>query len=331
MRLLRVLLVRAAEADVRAHGDERRSVVGAGPPRSPPRSPRCRCRPRPAGCASRTRRTRRHVLRPGHRRRAVELDAVVVVQDDELAQAQVAGQARGLRRDALQEVAVAGDDVGPVVDDRVPGAVELGGQAPLGDGHADRVRDALAERTGRRLDAGRQAVLRMAGRPRAPLPERLEVVEREVVAGQVEQRVQEHRGVAGRQDEAVAIRPVRVGRGVAQEARPEHVGHRRRAHRGARVAGVRLLDAIDRQGPDGVDRRGGRGRGGRRWSWADSGRRRVGQGGRVGRHCRRRAILDHHADHPTAPPAPSAPPVPASSASRPSAAPRRHASSSSAT
>ena len=32
---------------------------------------------------------------------------------------------------------------------------------------------------------------------RAPLAERLEVVERDVVAGQVEQRVQEHRGVAG--------------------------------------------------------------------------------------------------------------------------------------
>ena len=32
------------------------------------------------------------------------------------------------------------------------------------------------------------------------------------------------------------------------------VGHRRRAHRRARVAGVRLLDAVDRQGADRVDR-----------------------------------------------------------------------------
>ena len=61
----------------------------------------------------------RHVLRPGHRRRSVELDVVVVVEDDELAQAQVAGQARRLGRDALLEVAVAGDHVGPVVDDGV--------------------------------------------------------------------------------------------------------------------------------------------------------------------------------------------------------------------
>ena len=56
-----------------------------------------------------------------------------------------------------------------------------------------------------------------------------------------------------RQHEAVAVGPVRVGRGVAQEARPEHVGHRRRAHRRARMTGVRLLDAIDGERADGVD------------------------------------------------------------------------------
>ena len=56
-----------------------------------------------------------------------------------------------------------------------------------------------------------------------------------------------------RQHEAVAVGPVRVGRGVAQEARPEDVGHRRGAHRGARMAGVRLLDAVDGERPDGVD------------------------------------------------------------------------------
>ena len=60
-----------------------------------------------------------------------------------------------------------------VVDDRVVRAVELGRQAALGDGHADAVGEALAERPGRRLDAGRQAVLGMAGRDAAPLAERL--------------------------------------------------------------------------------------------------------------------------------------------------------------
>ena len=93
------------------------------------------------------------------------------------------------------------------------------------------------------------------GRPRAPLAERPQVVEGDVVAGEVEEGVEEHRGMPGRQDEPVAIRPAAgsVGR-VAQEAGPERVRHRRGAHRRAGMARVRLLDAIDREGPNRVDR-----------------------------------------------------------------------------
>ena len=55
-------------------------------------------------------------------------------------------------------------------------------QAALGDGHADGVGEALAERTGGDLDAGGVAGLGVAGRARLPLAERLEVVELEAVA-----------------------------------------------------------------------------------------------------------------------------------------------------
>ncbi len=99
----------------------------------------------------------RDVLRPGHRGRPVELDEVVVVEDDELAEPKVAGQARRLRGDPLLEVAVRGDDPRPVVDDRMARPGVFGGEAALGDGHADRVRQALAERSGGRLDARRSA------------------------------------------------------------------------------------------------------------------------------------------------------------------------------
>ena len=117
----------------------------------------------------------------------------------------------------------------------------------------DRVGEPLPERAGGGLDAGRQAVLGVARVCAAPLPERLEVVERQVVAGQVEERVQQHAGVAGGQHEPVAVGPVGVRGGVAQEPRPHHIRHRRGAHRGAGVPGVRLLDGVDRERPDGVD------------------------------------------------------------------------------
>jgi hypothetical protein len=52
----------------------------------------------------------------------------------------------------------------------------------------------------------------MAGRQRAELAEALDLVERHVgVAGEMQQRIEQHRAVAGRQHEAVAVRPVRIG------------------------------------------------------------------------------------------------------------------------
>ena len=60
--------------------------------------------------------------------------------------------------------------------------------------------------------------------------------------------------MTGRQHEAVPVGPARVPRRVAEMAGPQGVRHRRGAHRCAGVPGVRLLDAIDREGADGVDR-----------------------------------------------------------------------------
>jgi hypothetical protein len=93
---------------------------------------------------------------------AVDGDAVVVVEGDQLAQARGAGQRAGFVRDAFHQAAVAEEDVGVVIDDGVAGAVELGGQHLLGQRHADGVGDALAERAGGGLDAGGVAVFRVA-------------------------------------------------------------------------------------------------------------------------------------------------------------------------
>ena len=86
---------------------------------------------------------------------AVDGDAVVVPEGDQLAQAPGAGQRAGFVRDAFHQAAVAEEDIGVVIDDLVAGLVELGGQQLLGHGHADGVGDALAERAGGGLDARR--------------------------------------------------------------------------------------------------------------------------------------------------------------------------------
>ena len=106
-----------------------------------------------------------------------------------------------------------------VVDDRLLAVVDRG-QVRLGDRQADAVAEPLAERAGRHLDPGRVVVLGMPGRPASELPERPQVVEGEVVARQVQQRVEQGRTVAGREHEPVAVEPVGVGRVEAQVARP---------------------------------------------------------------------------------------------------------------
>ncbi len=138
---------------------------------------------------------------------------------------------RRLARYPLHEVAVRDERVGAVRHDLVPGPVEVVGEVALGDRHAHGVREALTERARRHLDAGRAAALRVAGRLAPPLAERLEVVEREVVAGEVEERVEERAPVPGREHEPVAVGPARVARVVGEVSLPEHVGHGRRSER----------------------------------------------------------------------------------------------------
>ena len=255
MGLLRVLAVRAAEADV---GPDAMSA-GRGSSRAASIARRDRLDVvavlDPLGVPAVRVEARQDVLRPGHRRRAVELDVVVVVEDDQLAEPEVAGERRRLRRrcppGGRRRSRCAYVQWSTIV---WPGRLNSDARRRSAIAMPDRVREALAERPGRRFDARRQR--RTRGAPASSIP----------TAGMTSGRRATRRsrsgggasreastGVAGRQHEPVAIRPVRVRRRVAEEAGPEHVGHRSGAHRGAGVTGVRLLDAVDRERPDGVD------------------------------------------------------------------------------
>ncbi len=116
------------------------------------------------------------VLGEGEVGGAVDRDLVRVVEDDELAQGQVAGQRGGFGGYALLQAAVAREDVGIVVDDRALGRIETGGEHALGDGHAHGVGQALPERSGRGLDPRREAVLRVAGAFAANFAEGLDIL-----------------------------------------------------------------------------------------------------------------------------------------------------------
>ena len=89
------------------------------------------------------------VLGEGDRGVVLDRDAVVVPDQDEVAQALGAGERRGLGADALLQVAVGADRPDRVVERRLAGGgvgVEQPALAAGGHRHADGVADALAER-----------------------------------------------------------------------------------------------------------------------------------------------------------------------------------------
>jgi hypothetical protein len=195
---------------------------------------------------------REHVLAEGQRRGAVDADAVVVVEHDEPAEPEVARQRARLVRDALHQIAIARDHVRAVVDDGESRALVALREPPLGQREADGVGQPLPKRTGRGFHAGRDVAFRMTRRAAAPLAKRLELVERQIVAGEMQQAVQQHRPVPCRQHEAVAVGPHRVIGVVQQVACPERDGGVGHAHGHARVAGVGLLHGVGGEHADGV-------------------------------------------------------------------------------
>ncbi len=254
MRLGGVLLMRAAPGDVRPHDDERwplghslrlgdsridgLEIVAV---RDPLYVPAVRLE------------APRGVVGEGQLGRSIDRDAIVVVKPDQLAELQVTGERARLVRDALHEVTVGREEIGVVVDDRVPGAIEQGRELRFGDRHAHGVPGPLSERSCRRLDSRRDAMLRVPGRAAPPLPELLDVVEREIVAREIEDAVEQHAGMARRQDEAVAVQPFGIRGIVSQMPLPQHVRERCQGHRRAGMSRIGLLHGIHRERADGVD------------------------------------------------------------------------------
>ena len=189
---------------------------------------------------------------------AIDGNAVVIVQGDQLVQAQGAGQRAHFVRNTFHQATVADEGVGVVVDDVVARLVEFSRQQLLRQGHADGVGDALAQRAGGRFHAWRDIDFRVARGFRMHLAEGLDVIHRQVVARQVQQRVVQHGAVAVRQQETVAVLPFWIRGIVAVVTTPQgncDLGH---AHRHAWMAGVGLLYSVHCQCADRIGHFGSR-------------------------------------------------------------------------
>ena len=194
--------------------------------------------------------TRASVVGEGEAGGAIDRDIVGIVEHDQAVQPQMAGKRDRLLADALHQATVAADDIGVVVHKF---AAEPGSHAALRQRHADRVGEALAERAGGGLDPGGDAVLRMASGAAAELAEIADLVDIDIrIAGQIKQRIEQHRAVPVREHEAVPVGPVGA-RGVELEEAAEENGRDiGKAHGHAGMAGTRLLHRVHRESADRV-------------------------------------------------------------------------------
>src|SRR5687767_13873534 len=87
----------------------------------------------------------------------------------------------------------------------------------------------------------------------APLTEVFDFFQRQIVACEVQERINQHAAMPRAEDEAVTIVPVRVLRIVAQMTLPEGVGHRCCSHWQTRMPTVGFLHSIYRERANGVD------------------------------------------------------------------------------
>ena len=121
----------------------------------------------------------------------VERHGVRIVDEDQIVELLVPGEAHGLHRHAFLHAPIArqADDV--MVEDRVLLRVEPGFGHFCADRHSHRIRDALTEGSGRRLDAARgMGHLGVPRGLRVKLPKAFDLVERQVrIAAEVEPRL----------------------------------------------------------------------------------------------------------------------------------------------
>ncbi len=160
----------------------------------------------------------------------VNRNIVVIVERDQLAELQGTRQRTSLVGNTLHQATVAQKYPGLMVHNVETGLIELRGQHFFGQRHANSIRNALPQRTGSRFDRQVRLVLRVTCGAIAQLTKISNLIHRQVVAGQVQQAIQQHRAMTVGQDETIAVGPMRIAWIVLEVIVPQHFGNIRHTH-----------------------------------------------------------------------------------------------------
>src|ERR1700730_13004688 len=105
----------------------------------------------------------------------IDVHVIVVVQVNDIAETEVAGDRRRLAGNSFHQIAVADDCENPMAEERCAAVSETRRHVLGRDRHPDAVAEALPERTRRRLDARRKSMLRMTRGFAAELADALDI------------------------------------------------------------------------------------------------------------------------------------------------------------
>src|SRR5471030_1836679 len=183
---------------------------------------------------------------------AVDGDAVVIVESNQFTQAQRTGQGTDFVGNTFHHAAITQEHVGVVINDVVARTVELRRHDFFCQGKTYAVGQALAQWTGGGFNARGVAEFRVARGTAVQLAEVFQVIDRQVVAGQVQQRVNQHRTMTVGHHEAVTVSERWIARVVLQVVTPKYFGDIRHTHRGTGMAAVGFLHGIHAEGTNGV-------------------------------------------------------------------------------
>ena len=143
-----------------------------------------------------------------------------------------------------------------MVDDRIIRFVELRSQMCFCHGHADGHGNALPQRAGGSVNAGRMTDFWMSGRQAAPLAELGKFFDGDCIAKDVQQGIGKHAAVSGRENETVPVIPTGAGGVMFHLFRIERVRHGCGIQYDTGMATLGLLNGVDAKNADGVDTKG---------------------------------------------------------------------------
>uniref|UniRef100_A0A7C9CSZ6 Uncharacterized protein n=1 Tax=Opuntia streptacantha TaxID=393608 RepID=A0A7C9CSZ6_OPUST len=125
----------------------------------------------------------------------------------------------------------------------------------LRKGQTYSIGNTLTKRPSSNFNARRLKVFWVTRGLAAPLPERFQVLFlNTIITSKMKQGILKHAAMASRQYEAIPVEPVRVLGIIPHYLIVQYMPHRRTTHRQTRMTRIRLLDGINRQKPDRVNR-----------------------------------------------------------------------------